>query len=110
MPLAEESISDERSQGPLQTSAELVRACEVHTHDLLNAIAAATINAEVALNWLHARPPSAERVERALNRIVSDGKRAGEIVNRLRAEVVKASRQLGTTPFPVETIAATDRG
>jgi hypothetical protein len=92
MPLAEQSISDERSQGPLQTSAELVRACEVHTHDMLNAIAAAIINAEAALNWLHARPPNAESIERALNSIVSDGKRAGEIVKRLRTEVLKASR------------------
>jgi hypothetical protein len=88
----EGSMNEKKGEGPLQTSAEFARACDAHSHEILNAIAAAIINAEAALNWLHARPMDVEGVERALNSIVSDGMRAGESVNRLRAEVLKASR------------------
>lgn len=85
-------MSEKTGQGAPQTSAESVCGCDAHIHDILNATAAAIINAEAALNWLRARPTDLKEIERALNRIVSDGRRASEVVNRLRAEVLKASR------------------
>jgi hypothetical protein len=54
-------------------------------HEIVDAITAAVTNAEAGLNWLSAEPPDLEEVRQALNRIASDGKRAAEIVVRLRA-------------------------
>jgi hypothetical protein len=66
---------------PLQTSAELV-----HTYSAIaDEITATLLNAQAELNWLGAQSPNLEEVRRTLNRIVNDGKRAGEIVVRLRA-------------------------
>jgi hypothetical protein len=42
-------------------------------------------SAQAGLNWLSADPPNLEEVRRALDGIASDGKRAAEIVIRLRA-------------------------
>ena len=54
-------------------------------HEIVDAITAAVTNAEAGLNWLCAEPPDLEEVRQALNGIASDGKRAAEIVVRLRA-------------------------
>jgi hypothetical protein len=64
-----------------QTSAEFVRAHSA----IVNALTATIMNAEAGLNWLSAQPPDLDEVRRALNYIANDGKRAGEVVVRLRA-------------------------
>ena len=46
--------------------------------------------------WLAAKPPNLEKARRALERIVNDGKRAGEVIKRIRALVMKASRRRRT--------------
>jgi malonyl CoA-acyl carrier protein transacylase len=81
----EGSVSDAKGQVPLQTSAEIVRTYNAQAHEILDAITAAVTNAEAGLNWLRAEPSDMEEVRQALNRIASDGKRAAEIVLRLRA-------------------------
>jgi hypothetical protein len=71
-------------QAPTQTAAEFVESHDAQARKIVDAIAAATLNAEAALNWLRAEPPNLEEVRQALYGIVSDGKRAAETVVRLR--------------------------
>ena len=82
-------VSDAKGQVPLQTSAEFVRAHNARAHEIMDAITAAVTSAQAGLNWLRAEPPDLEEVRHALNFIASDGKRAAEIVIRLRALVEK---------------------
>jgi hypothetical protein len=81
---SERSVSDAKGQVPSQTLAEFVRTYDAQAHNIVDAITAAVFNAEAGLNWLRAEPPNLENVRQTLNGIVSDGKRAAEIVVRLR--------------------------
>jgi hypothetical protein len=80
----EGSVSEAKGQVTLQTSAEFVRTCNAQAHEIVDAIAAAVTNAQAGLNWLCAETPDLEEVRQALTGIASDGKRAAEIVVRLR--------------------------
>jgi signal transduction histidine kinase len=42
------------------------------------------MNAETALRWLARQPPNLEKTKQSIDRIISDGKRAADIVNRIR--------------------------
>jgi hypothetical protein len=75
------SWSHTKCEAPVQTSAEFTRAYSA----IVDALTATLMNAEAALNWLNAQPPDLDEVRRVLNTIANDGKRAGEIVVRLRA-------------------------
>jgi hypothetical protein len=46
-------------------------------------------NAQAALRWLDARPPNLEETRQAVARIVNDGIRAGDVVDRIRALIKK---------------------
>jgi hypothetical protein len=82
----EGSVSDAKGQ----TSAELVRTYNSQAHELVDAIAAAVLGAQAALNWLRADPPNLkEEVRQALDHIISAGQQAAEIVVRLRALIEK---------------------
>jgi PAS domain S-box-containing protein len=59
-------------------------------HEVNQPIAATVINANSALRWLSARPPDLAEVRQALARIARDGKRAGDVVDRIRALVKRA--------------------
>ncbi|WJR75776.1 hypothetical protein [Bradyrhizobium sp. NP1] len=69
----------------LQTSAEFVRTYNAQAHEIVDAITAAVHGAQAGLNWLRTEPPDVEEVRRMLDGIINDGKRAAEIVVRLRA-------------------------
>ena len=70
-----------KGEALMQTSAEFA-----HTYSaIVDALTATLMNAEAGLNWLNAQPPDLDEVRRVLNGIANDGKRAGEIVVRLRA-------------------------
>lgn len=58
-------------------------------HEVNQPIAAAVTNAGACLRWLAARPPDMGRARQALERIVRDGSRAGEVIGRVRALVKK---------------------
>jgi C4-dicarboxylate-specific signal transduction histidine kinase len=47
-------------------------------------------SAQTALRWLDAQPPELSEVREALSRIVRAGRRAGDVVGRIRALVTKA--------------------
>ena len=81
----EGSVSDAKGQVPLQISTEFVRIYNAQAHEIVDAITAAVTRAQAGLNWLRAEPPDLEEVRQALNGIAADGKRAGEIIVRLRA-------------------------
>ena len=59
-------------------------------HEVNQPIAAAVTNAQVALRWLGRRPPDLEEVREALDCIVRDGNRAGDVIARIRALIKKA--------------------
>jgi PAS domain S-box-containing protein len=59
-------------------------------HEVNQPIAAAVTNAQAALRWLAARPPNLEEVQQALDHIVKDGNRAGDVIGRIRELIKKA--------------------
>lgn len=91
----------------LHAQAELAHAARVATlgeltasiaHEVNQPLMATVTNGEAALRWLRRDPPDLGEVAAGLGRIVSEGRRAGEIVARIRAFLKKA-------PAPHETLA-----
>jgi PAS domain S-box-containing protein len=66
-------------------------------HEVNQPIAAAVTNASACLRWLAAQPPDMEKARQALERIIRDGRRAGEVIGRIRALVKQVPPR--TTPF-----------
>jgi C4-dicarboxylate-specific signal transduction histidine kinase len=59
------------------------------THEVMQLVAAAITNANIAVRWLGGHPPDLEEVRHALDRILRDGKRAGDILGRIRTLIKK---------------------
>jgi PAS domain S-box-containing protein len=59
-------------------------------HEVSQPVAAAITNAHAALRWLGARPPDLEAVRQALDRIVENGNRTGDVIGRVRDLIRKA--------------------
>jgi C4-dicarboxylate-specific signal transduction histidine kinase len=59
-------------------------------HEVKQPITAMLINAHAALRWLRAQPPELDEVRLALESVARDGRRAGEVTDRIRALVDKA--------------------
>ncbi len=59
-------------------------------HEVNQPIAAAVMNAHAALRWLGADPPELQEAHQALGRIVDNGARAGEVIDRIRGLLKKA--------------------
>ena len=96
---AEARDSDRRYR---EMQAELTHASRVATigqlmtsiaHETKQPIAAAVGSAQAGLNWLDVRPPDLEEVRQALRCIVRDGKRAADVIDRIRALIKKAPPQ-----------------
>jgi signal transduction histidine kinase len=60
-------------------------------HEVNQPIAATVTNAQAGLRWLGARPPDLDEVRHALGRILRDGNRAGDVIDRVRGLTKKAS-------------------
>jgi PAS domain S-box-containing protein len=78
------------------------------THEVRQPIAATITNASAALRWLDASTPNLEEVRQALDRIVKDGNRAGDVIGRIRALVKKgplANARLEINEAILEVIA-----
>jgi signal transduction histidine kinase len=58
-------------------------------HEVKQPVAATVTNAQAALRWLGGRCPDLEEVRQALARIVRDGNRAGDVIDRIRALIKK---------------------
>jgi PAS domain S-box-containing protein len=59
-------------------------------HEVNQPIAATVTNAQAALLWLDARPPDLEEIRQALDRIVKNANRAGDVIGRIRELIKKA--------------------
>jgi PAS domain S-box-containing protein len=59
-------------------------------HEVKQPIAATVSNAQAGLRWLIREPPDLEEVRQALACIAKDGKRAGDVVGRIRDLIQKA--------------------
>ncbi len=59
-------------------------------HEIMQPIAAGITNAQAALRCLGAQPPNVEEVRRALGRIVKEGNRAADVIDRIRSLIKKA--------------------
>jgi PAS domain S-box-containing protein len=55
------------------------------SHEVMQPIAAAITNAQAALRLLGSQPPDVEQVRQALGRIINEGNRATDVVDRIRA-------------------------
>jgi PAS domain S-box-containing protein len=60
------------------------------SHEVMQPIAAGITNAQVALRCLGSQPPDVEEVRRSLGRIVNEGNRAADVIDRIRALIKKA--------------------
>jgi len=79
-------------------------------HEVNQPIAAVVTNAQAALRWLNMQPPDPEEVRQALDRIVRNGRRAGDVISRIRALVAKAAPRndlLDISEVIIEVIALT---
>jgi len=83
----ERTMSGTNGETPLEASAELMRTYSA----VVNAITANVLNAQAGFEWLNTEPPNLDEVRRSLNSIANDGKRAGEVIVRLRSLMEKAS-------------------
>jgi len=54
-------------------------------HEVNQPLAAVVTNGQACLRWLAAQPPGMAKAQEAAERIVRDGKEAGEVVRRIRA-------------------------
>jgi signal transduction histidine kinase/ligand-binding sensor domain-containing protein len=85
-----------------QAQADLTRANRVSTmgeltaslaHEVNQPIAAAITDANTCLRWLSREPPDLDEARAAATRIVQDGRRAGEIIKRVRLLFKKEEAQ-----------------
>jgi PAS domain S-box-containing protein len=63
------------------------------SHEVMQPIAAAITNARAALRLLGSQPPDVEQVRQALGRIVDEGNRAANVVDRIRALIKKTPQR-----------------
>jgi PAS domain S-box-containing protein len=59
-------------------------------HDVNQPLAAIVANGSAGLRWLGAKPPNVEEARQAIERVIKEGTRAGEIISGIRALLRKA--------------------
>ena len=87
---AEQLQSDLAHMNRVTTLGELAASI---SHELKQPIAAAITNASAGLRWLRRNQPNVEEAGEAIERIVKDGTRAAEIIDRLRSLYKKSPPQ-----------------
>ena len=98
---AEQMLRD-REQRIRDAQAELARVTRVTTlgelaasiaHEVNQPLAAIVADANASLNWLAASDRNLDRVRDALEAIVNDGHRAGDVIHRIRQLATKGEPQ-----------------
>lgn len=93
------SAAKQAEQELRQAQADLAHITRVTTlgeltasiaHEVNQPIAAVITNAAAGLRWLKAEPPNLDEVRATLGNIAKDAKRAGDVVDRIRALAKKA--------------------
>ncbi len=91
--ITERKRAEEERERLRQAQADLARVNRVTTmgeltaslaHEVNQPIAAAVTNANTCVRWLAGEPPNLEEARAAAMRVVTDGKRAAEIISRMR--------------------------
>lgn len=102
-----------------ETQAALARVARVTTvgeltasiaHEVNQPLGALVINAEAALHWLAGDPPDLSEARKALQGIIRDGNRAGEVVTRIRSLLkndTPAKTRFGLSEMIGEIVALT---
>jgi PAS domain S-box-containing protein len=84
----------------LTTMGQLTAAI---SHEVTQPIAATIANAQAALHWVNHEAPDLDEVRMALGRIVENGQRAGDVIDRIRPWSRRCSRarigSISTKPF-----------
>jgi signal transduction histidine kinase len=113
--IALESTRRERQYREMQS--ELAHANRVATmgqltasiaHEVNQPMGAIVTSAAACERWLAANPPQMEKARRALERIVNDGRRAGEVVKRIRALIKKAPARKEVVDLNAAILEVTD--
>jgi hypothetical protein len=83
---AEEALRSSRARlsRAIQT-ATIGEFAAAIAHEINQPLAAVVTNGQACLRWLAAQPPGIAKAHEAAERIVRDGKEAGEVVRRIRA-------------------------
>jgi predicted ATPase/signal transduction histidine kinase/GAF domain-containing protein len=63
-------------------------------HEVNQPLGAVMFNAEACMSWLDCNPPNMNEAQAALQRIVRDGTRAGEVLGRIRALAKKTDTKM----------------
>ena len=71
----------------MTTLGELTAAI---AHEINQPLSAVVTRGRACLNWLNREPPDLEKVRSSVAAIIDSGKRAGEVINRLRAMMTKS--------------------
>lgn len=77
------SISAERRAREVQRAASQAMSASI-AHEINQPLASMVTNADAALRWLDNKTPVLEEARAALNRIASDGHRAGKVIDGIR--------------------------
>jgi PAS domain S-box-containing protein len=94
-----EAALREAERRNLEAQVQLAHANRVATlgqlaasiaHEVNQPIGATLMNAGTAVRWLARQPPDLEKAIRSIDRIITDGKRAADIVSRIRGLAKKA--------------------
>ncbi|WP_343712189.1 ATP-binding protein [Inquilinus sp.] len=111
---------EQLQQTQMAVQAELARASRAATvgalsasiaHEINQPLGAVVMNAQTCLRWLGKDPPDVEAAIRAAERTVRDGRRAAEIVQRTRGQLVRDERRDAAIDLPAlveETLALLD--
>ena len=104
--LAELAAAREReaadAAGRATMQAELARVARITTmgemaasiaHEINQPLAAIVNNANASLRWLGRDPPNVERARSVLERVVSDGGRASEVIGSIRGMLDKSGQE-----------------
>lgn len=93
--VAEDITEQKRAQEALaRVQGELARVSRVSTlgelaasiaHEVNQPLAAIVANGHACTRWLDAQPPDEREARAAVERIIRDGNRAGEVITRIRA-------------------------
>ena len=87
-----------------EARAELARVARVTTvgeltsaiaHEINQPLTGVVSSGDACLRWLGGEPPNLDAARRAVERMLRDATRAGEVMNRIRALVVKSPPQRG---------------
>jgi C4-dicarboxylate-specific signal transduction histidine kinase len=84
--LAEEALRSSETRLSRATRAATIGEFAASiAHEINQPLAAVVTNGHACLRWLSAEPPGLAKAQEAVERIVRDGKEAGEVVRRIRA-------------------------